>query len=50
MLNKGETWAQTNLVVELAVETLSISIYQFERMRAVAIHMTIAIGQTSITE
>lgn len=36
--------------MELAVETLSTSIHQFEGMRAIAIHETVAIWQTSIAE
>lgn len=36
--------------MELAVETLTVSIDQFEGVRAVAVHVTEAIGQTSIAE
>ena len=36
--------------MELAVETLTTGIDQFEGVRAVAIHVTKAIRQTSITE
>lgn len=49
-LNKGQTRDQTDLVVELAVDTLTIGIDQFESVRAIAVHATIAIGQTSITK
>lgn len=34
---------QTNLVVELAVETLTIGIDQFEGVGAIAVHVTKAI-------
>lgn len=36
--------------MEFAVDTVSISIDKFEGVRPVAIHVTMAIGQTSITE
>lgn len=40
----------TDLVVELAVNTLSTSVDQFEGMRAISIHVTETIRQTSVTE
>lgn len=43
-------WAQTDLVVELAVDGLAVSINQFEGVRAIAVHVTVAVGQTTITE
>lgn len=49
-LSKGQTWDQTDLVVELAVDTLAIGIDQFESVRAITVHVTVAIGQTSITK
>lgn len=42
--------AQTDLVVELAVDRLAVSINQFEGVRAIAVHVTVAIGQTTIAE
>lgn len=36
--------------MELAVDTFTVSVDQFEGVRAVAIHVTVAIRQTSITE
>lgn len=42
--------AQTDLVVELAVDTLAIGIDQFEGVRAIAVHATEAIRQTSIAK
>lgn len=41
---------QTDLVVELAVHTFPFGIDQFEGVGAVAIHVTVAIRQPSITE
>lgn len=49
-LNNCQTRDQTDLVVELAVDTLAIGIDQFESVRAIAVHATVAIGQTSITK
>lgn len=42
--------AQTDLVVELAVDGLAVSINQFEGVRAIAVHVTVAVGQATITE
>lgn len=36
--------------MELAVDTLTISIYQFEGVRTIAIHVAVAIRQPSITK
>lgn len=36
--------------MELAVEALAVAVDQFEGMRAVAVHVTVAVGQTSIAE
>ena len=44
------TWIEANLEVELAVETFTVSVDQLEGVRAIAVHVTVAIGQTSITE
>lgn len=49
-LNTGQIRDQTDLVVELAVDSLAIGIDQFESVRAIAVHVTVAIRQTSITE
>lgn len=40
----------TDLVVELAVDTISTSIDKFEGVRPIAVHVTVAVGQTSIAE
>lgn len=40
----------TYLVVELAVHRLALSIDQFKGVRSVSVHMTVAIGNPSITE
>lgn len=36
--------------MELAVDALPISVDQFEGVRAIAIHVTVAVWQTSIAE
>lgn len=40
----------TDLEVKLAVDRLALCIDQFEGVRAVAVHVAVAIGQTSVAE
>ena len=40
----------TNLVMELAIHSLILSIDKLEGVRAIAVHVTVSIGSTSITK
>lgn len=41
---------RTDLVVELAVDGLAVVIDELEGMRAVAVHVAVAVGKTTVTE
>lgn len=49
-VNRQLIWFDADLVVELAVNTLSISVDQFEGVGAVSIHVAETIRQPSVTE